>query len=228
VLENPGNIRFKSLIESKLEVYKAAITKAAKSQIISSVYSELTSEGVKFVKKKNQEKVYYEVESATARVTISQTFRDSSSTDGYRSSKYFKRERRGNEAPKRRVLNNSDCETLEPLLPENLLSAPIFPLAFDVEDAESVPCQHKSMECLAPSTGGSVATSDLQMLHILHQASTAAREEVQGEILGFPGELLFERLFAAFGKESESMEENAFEPRPFIEKEDSLHRNTTL
>jgi hypothetical protein len=93
--QNPGNRRFRAIVEATLGAYSNAPTKSMKSEIIMQVLSEVrSSNGVGFVKLVNYPVGrFIQVEEASCRIAIAQAFRDALS-GSYKSSKKYKQIRR--------------------------------------------------------------------------------------------------------------------------------------
>lgn len=90
IRENPGNVRFMSIVQSFLGRYQDAPTKAKKSVIIQEIFDAVKSEhDAHFVRYENATGACTEVNDTIARFTIAQTLRDALS-DSYKSSKQNK------------------------------------------------------------------------------------------------------------------------------------------
>jgi hypothetical protein len=90
--QNPGNCRFRAIIEATRGAYFNAPTKSIKSKILMQVMAEVrASGGVGFVKQVGSG--FIQLEEASCRIAITQAFRDALS-DSYRSSKKNKQIRR--------------------------------------------------------------------------------------------------------------------------------------
>ena len=88
------NVRFRAIIESELNEYSSAESKALKSSILVRVLAFVREvRGGSFVKPDTKNGRWISVEDGLARTTIAQAFRDALHTT-YRSSKRFKRRRR--------------------------------------------------------------------------------------------------------------------------------------
>jgi hypothetical protein len=93
-VQHEGNKNLRRIIQKNLTAYKAAKSKAQKSDIILEVLNEVRGNNlICFVKHDPSDNSYTAVEDATARVTIAQAFRNELS-DSYRSSKQFKQKKR--------------------------------------------------------------------------------------------------------------------------------------
>jgi len=89
VLEHPGNICFRALIDSTLEEYSAANTKSLKSKILYRILNQVRTNSVNeigFVKQDKKSGSWQAIEDAAARICIAQAFRDRLSKH-YKSSK---------------------------------------------------------------------------------------------------------------------------------------------
>ena len=96
VQEHPANRRFRALIQSQLEAYSNAATKGLKSNILWRVLHEVRSYSpsrLGFVKRDNDTGRWYAIEDASAKINISQAFRDGLHSD-YKSSKKRKQIKR--------------------------------------------------------------------------------------------------------------------------------------
>ncbi|CAB9504375.1 Nitrilase family, member 2 [Seminavis robusta] len=94
VTQNPGNQRFRLIIQTTLESYSNAETKVKKSEIIMEVLSQVREgNGAGFVKHHAGSGCYLQVEEASCRIAIAQAFRDALSGT-YKSSKKHKQIRR--------------------------------------------------------------------------------------------------------------------------------------
>jgi hypothetical protein len=92
--QNPGNKRFRSIIQETLDSYQNAETKVKKSEIIMQVLSQVREDdGAGFVKIDSASGRYIQVEEASCRIAIAQAFRDALS-GAYKSSKKHKQMRR--------------------------------------------------------------------------------------------------------------------------------------
>jgi hypothetical protein len=90
-LDHSGNIRFKSLIEDKLDEYAKATSKTEKSRLVTMIFDDVMRNG-SFVRKDNDGH-WYTVKDTLAREKISQGFRDYLNGK-YQSSKAAKQKRR--------------------------------------------------------------------------------------------------------------------------------------
>lgn len=91
---NPGNLRFRGIVQTTLESYQTAETKVKKSEIIMDVLSQVREgDGAGFVKTDSATGRYIQVEEASCRIAIAQAFRDALS-GAYKSSKKHKQMRR--------------------------------------------------------------------------------------------------------------------------------------
>ena len=92
--QNPGNKRFRSIIQATLDAYSNALTKVQKSEIIMHILSLVRADnGVGFVKQDAATGRFTQVEEAASRIAIAQAFRDALS-GLYKSSKKHKQTRR--------------------------------------------------------------------------------------------------------------------------------------
>jgi hypothetical protein len=93
--QNPGNIRFRAIIEATLSAYSNAPSKTTKSEIIMQVLLEVrASDGAGFVKQLCSPAGRFSLlEEASCRIAIAQAFRDALSGN-YKSSKKHKQIRR--------------------------------------------------------------------------------------------------------------------------------------
>ncbi|CAB9525373.1 Nitrilase family, member 2 [Seminavis robusta] len=95
VQQHPANIRFRALIQSQLENYSNAATKGLKSNILWRVLNEVRSYSASrlgFVKRDTETGRWYAIEDTSAKINISQAFRDGLNT--YKSSKKHKQKKR--------------------------------------------------------------------------------------------------------------------------------------
>lgn len=91
---NPGNQRFRAIVQTTLEAYSNAETKVKKSEIIMGVLTQVRQgSSVGFVKQHSGTGRYLQVEEASCRIAIAQAFRDALSGT-YKSSKKHKQIRR--------------------------------------------------------------------------------------------------------------------------------------
>lgn len=92
--QNPGNKRFRAIIQETLDSYQNAETKVKKSEIIMQVLTQVRADdGAGFVKIDSASGRYIQVEEASCRIAIAQAFRDALS-GAYKSSKKHKQMRR--------------------------------------------------------------------------------------------------------------------------------------
>ncbi|CAB9517896.1 Nitrilase family, member 2 [Seminavis robusta] len=102
-----GNIRFRHLVESRVEEYKKARTKLDKSTILSTIVAEVRTRSPigGFIRKDPKTGRWSEVGDFLAREKVSQSFRDVLS-DSYRSSNKTKRQRRIEEQARSAEINS--------------------------------------------------------------------------------------------------------------------------
>lgn len=220
-LNNPGNIRFKAIIQATLTSYSNTQTKLQKSAIIMNVLSQIRgTEGVGFVKRDSATGRYTKVEEAASRIAIAQSFRDALSGT-YKSSKKHKQVRRIE-----RLNSKNDSETTE------TVDCSIFEDTLD-----PIPLQ-KLIDEPDSCRGFSKSSSGLSMMHLrglLHEATTATAPSSEHELGAsfaslstdtlFPpvpaheqGKDLFSNFYSIFGSELGGINsEDPFEPRPLAD-----------
>lgn len=96
VQQHPANRRFRALIQAQLEAYSNAATKGLKSNILWRVLHEVRSYSqsrLGFVKRDSDTGRWYAIDDASAKINISQAFRDGLHSD-YKSSKKRKQIKR--------------------------------------------------------------------------------------------------------------------------------------
>ncbi|CAB9515625.1 Nitrilase family, member 2 [Seminavis robusta] len=204
--QNPGNRRFRAIIEATLDAYSNAPTKGTKSEIIMQVLSQVRADnGVGFVKPAAGGR-FVLVEEASCRIAIAQAFRDALSGT-YKSSKKHKAIRRlerksiqGKSVPMPSLVSHATVN-FDPIKPAALL----------------------------PSS----ASASINMFHlrdILNEATSLAfqfeNEQMQALEEPFPltftttepaADDVFSMLFSAFGKDQAEFALDPFEPTPIAE-----------
>ena len=99
-----GNVWFRSLVASHLDMYSAAGNKSQKTRILLQVFQMAKSHSKigAFVKQDRATKRWFTIEDGSARITVAQAFRDALSFE-YRSSKQFKQKHRHQKQVRKQV-----------------------------------------------------------------------------------------------------------------------------
>lgn len=208
---NPGNQRFKAIIQQTLQIYSTAATKLTKSATIMQVLNFVRDEdGIGFVKRDAATGRYTRVEEASSRIAIAQAFRDA--LDGiYKSSKKNKQTRRlkrlnSNEEAPEAVSRSMFEESFEPL-----------PLTFHRLQASRTT---ESSSCVGLARSSS-EFSMMQLRSILNEATSAGATTAvatRPNITASPQVDVFSNLYTAFGSQIGDINtEDPFEPRPIAD-----------
>lgn len=198
---NPGNQRFKAIIQTTLKSYSDAESKVKKSEIIMEVLTQVRGDGgVGFVKQNSSTGRYTLVEEASCRISIAQAFRDALH-ETYKSSKKHKQMRRIER--KRSGGLYLEVEKVD----RSIFNEVLLP--------ESTTCYQSSAERpmkLARSSSGMAMS---QLHQILSEATTLA----SGENDQCQTTDIFSSLYMAFGV-NVNTSVDPFEPTPLAD--DSL------
>lgn len=195
VIEHPGNISFRALIDSTLEEYSAANTKGLKSKILYRILNQVRKNSINeigFVKQDKKSGCWCAIEDAAARICIAQAFRDRLSKQ-YKSSKENKSIKRkvelGQEITPEEEDQFRDVHDVEPAL--NLEDAVMAPFqkkqeeAYVVNDADERSakrvCLAASNEAMLSSCAFPSLTNMDRLRGILNQTASIA----------FPSKYLF-------------------------------------
>lgn len=225
---NPGNIRFKAIIQATLSSYSNTQTKLQKSAIIMDVLSQVRGEdGVGFVKQDSATGLYTKVEDAASRIAIAQSFRDGLSGT-YKSSKKHKQVRRIE-----RMKGKQCVETID------AVSRSIFDDCDDpIPPEKSI---EKNYSCQQGSRTATSGISMLQLRGIIQEATTGVdtthRQALKQSFTSLkPGNIFssapqsehdqscFSALFSAFASTLDAINnEDPFEPTPLDERCDIFH-----
>ena len=166
-LDNPGNIRFKAIIQGAASVYSGALTKLQKSAIITEVLGQVRgADGIGFVKRDSATGLYTKVDESASRIAIAQSFRDALSGT-YKSSKKHKQVRR---IEKMKSVESSEST--------DALTRAIFDDFF-----EHVP-PRRLVEETASHQPASSEISMMNLRDVLLQEATAVPDITQGQNLG--------------------------------------------
>ena len=165
--QNPGNQRFRSIIQTTLDAYQNAETKVKKSDIIMEVLNQIRADnGVGFVKIDAGTGRFVQVEEASCRIAIAQAFRDALSGT-YKSSKKHKQMRRL-ERKRACATNFLATRFMEEQKQLQLQHEPVSRSIFD--ETDSMPCLNSSVP-KSPIRSASSGMSMFQLRDILQQAS---------------------------------------------------------
>ena len=235
---NPGNIRFKAIIQATLTSYSNALTKLQKSVLITDVLTQIRgNDGVGFVKRDSATGRYTIVEEAASRIAIAQSFRDALSGI-YKSSKKHKQVKRIE-----RLNSKNDSETTEAVPPSTFEDTfdpiPLQKLTDEPDScrgfSEFIPVQKLTDEpdSCRDSSESSSGISMMLLRGILHEASTAVNPNHDlgasftslstGAIFSSPpnnehGNDIFSKLYSVFGSELGGINsEDPFEPTPLAD-----------
>jgi hypothetical protein len=222
VKHHPANIKYRALIESQLEAYSCAATKGLKSNILWKVLHEVrgySKSRLGFVKRDSDTGRWYAIDDSSAKVNISQAFRDGLE-NSYKSSKARKhlKRKKSLEEHNRKEEYQPDASNWSVLdrFDTNLESQANNRLPVSLNEAigESSETADHTITRIC-----STATMD-RFRHLLHGPTTIALETESNEFnLSLKAHQkkhswdTFSKLFTNFGS-SPNMSEDPFEPQP--------------
>jgi hypothetical protein len=202
VRHHPANVRLRALIESQLEAYSNAATKGLKSNILWKVLHEVRSYSpsrLGFVKRESDTGRWYAIDDASAKVNISQAFRDGLA-NFYKSSKTRKQR-------KRKKSLDEECATEGESQPSNRVRVSLNKQIAEVSE----PADHTIVRLGANMD---------RLRQFLHGPTTTALEAEPNErnlnLKAHPETHswdTFSKLFTNFGR-STNMSGDPFEPKP--------------
>ena len=216
-----GNLRLRSIVQSKLEEYSHANSdKTHKTYIISQILHEMNRHG-RFVKKDTKTGSWYHIKNPAARAHIAQIFRDALH-DSYRSSKFSKLRRRWDKSSIQAatVTSNSAPGMLPKIdAPQNSLSSDFLlsRLSYCNLDQEKPQKQQSERGIVSPDgTGGLKGIMD-EALAIFESEEPLWAPTPPAPV--FTDKHMFDCLFASFVPVDDGAEPvgNPFEPIPLLD-----------
>lgn len=216
-VNHEGNQRLRDLVKSELPAYLAAPTKTAKSAIIHRVLMatrEKSADGIGFVRYDNQKGTWHLVDNGTARITVSQNFRDALSKH-YKSSKQYKKKRRQDR--KAILLPGTDSKTTKKKANKTNAFETVSMLTATLEEVRRGVSSPFDLPCSVPSSVDTCVGNPASSL-VGCRASFSVHRIMQQD----REENLFDSLFSAFGT---SQHVDPFEPTPVKEQK---YQDTTF
>ncbi|CAB9515622.1 Nitrilase family, member 2 [Seminavis robusta] len=232
--QNPGNKRFRAIIQTTLDSYSNAPSKAKKSEIIMEVLSQVKADnGVGFVKQADGGR-YIQVEEAASRIAIAQAFRDVLSGT-YKSSKKHKQirhlERKNEKKSQEKSATTSTSSGCEPVsrsifFSEDVPMPSLVGISAAIDNTSSDLMKPASIHSVLPT---STSFDRFQLHDILNETTSmllsVEMEQKQGAEEDWEplpvqaSDDIFSKLFTAFGtaEEDSLLCSNPFEPTPLAE-----------
>lgn len=232
-LRNPGNRRFRSLVQASLAAYSNALTKVKKSEIIMDVLNQVRGSGedsavAGFVKIDSSSGRYVQVEEASCRIAIAQAFRDALHNT-YKSSKKHKKmrrvEKRRSDSPA--LKKEEDFEPInrsifdDTFVPTKIqeptaTADPSFQFPFLPAATQSFSSISNLMSLLDGGASNVVAPAPAVTPEPAFPSRMSQQKQNQQQQQNDTGDL-FDSLYMAFGAKTVDPTSDPFEPTPLAE-----------